>query len=90
MMFQVGVGILGASLTDFLTWDIDDFVNAFKGHKVKERNEWEKVRISSYYTLVAFNGSDKIDMSLVRMPFDPPATFKEKPKAKFRWLKKTS
>lgn len=89
LLFQIGLGVLGASLGDFLMWDIDDFVNAFKGYKTKEANEWEKVRMISYYTLISFNGSDKIDIDMVRMPGDPPPSYKNKKKAKMRWLNRT-
>ena len=78
------MGQIGASLTDLLQWECDDYVNAVIFHRLKQDESWEMVRWLSYYSVVAMNGS-KITIKDIAMPTD---SFKEsEPIKKAKWRK---
>jgi hypothetical protein len=86
-MCGVALGVLGVPLSDFLTWEIDDYVMALKEYRRAKDEEWEMVRWTGYYSLISFNGSDKVNPKDVWLPIDPIPTFNDKKKAKWRKLK---
>ena len=84
MMCETALGVLGASLQDWLTWTVKDYVLAVKGYQIRRKEEWEMVRWISYYSLVGIVGSDKANIWL---PGDDAPSYKNKQKAKFKWRK---
>lgn len=83
-MWRVASGVLGASLVDFLTWTIKDYQLALEGYKIRQREEWERARMISYYSVVAMQGSKNIRYSDIKTPLDDKETSKGKKRAKWR------
>jgi hypothetical protein len=86
-MWRVASGVIGASLTDFLTWTVKDYQLAVEGYKIKQREEWEKARMISYYSVIAMQGSAKIKYSDIKTPIDEQESAKGKKRVK--WQKRT-
>jgi hypothetical protein len=83
-MIGVALGQLGASLQDFLTWECDDYVNAVKFYRLQQKENWEQVRWNAYYSLISFNGSDKIKLKDITIPTDEQETAEDKKRAKWQ------
>jgi hypothetical protein len=86
-MWRVASGVIGASLTDFLTWTVKDYQLAVEGYKMRQRDEWERARFVSYYSVVAMQGSKNIKYQDIKTPFDEQDTAKDKKRVKWRKLK---
>lgn len=87
-MIGVALGQIGASLQDLLNWECDDYVNAVKYHRLKQKETWEMIRWNSFYSLVAMNGTDKITIDKVILPVDTQTqSFNDKKRAKWRKLR---
>jgi hypothetical protein len=86
-MIGVALGQVGASLQDVLTWDCDDFVNAVKYYRLKQREEWERVRWIGYYSVVGMVGSEKVTIDKIKLPIDEPETAEGKKRVKWQKLR---
>lgn len=83
-MVKVALGVLGVPLLDFLQWTVNDYFLAITGYQIKRKDQWEMVRMQSYYSLVAMQGSKGITYDDIRVPTDEKESYKDKKRVKWR------
>lgn len=87
-MCKVALGVLGASLLDFRLWSVNQFYLAYQGYKDKRKEDWEMTRTLSYYSMIAFRGSNDWTYENTVIPIDKMSnTYKDKKRAKWRKIK---
>jgi hypothetical protein len=83
-MCRVALGCIGACLSDFLTWTVRDYQLAVEGYEIKQRQEWERARMVSYYSVIAMQGSKEIKYSDIKTPIDEKDSAKGKKRVKWQ------
>lgn len=84
-MVRVAVGVMGVPLSDLLTWTVRDYQLACEGYQIRNKEEWERTRTLSYYTLVSIAGSKGIQYKDITLPIDENSA-KDKKRVKWRRL----
>ena len=71
--YEAALGVLRLRREDFLKLTPREFLLTHRGHRIREKEEWLKIKTIGYFSLVAVNGSDKIKFNELTVPTDERA-----------------